>query len=183
MRLEGRRVVLRPLRADELDAALEARDHLRVGVQQGGATAQARLRRRLARSGRLVRGHLDLAVEVDGRLIGEVQARGHPAQTLPPGVFEVGVVLYDPADRGRGFGGEVVALITGWLFEQAGAERVQASTAAGNTGMRRVLERLGFPCEGVMRAFFAEGTDGSRTDYALYAVTARDWRDRGPVRR
>jgi RimJ/RimL family protein N-acetyltransferase len=173
MRLGGQRVVLRPLRPDELDAVLEARDRLRIGTQFGGDLPRARLRRRLARSGRLARGHLDLAVEVGGRLIGEIQARGRPAQTLPPGVFELGIVVYDLADRGRGFGMEAVALLTGWLFEQAGAARVQAGTAVGNAGMRRVLERLGFSCEGVMRGFMPE--DSGRADYALYAVTRDDW--------
>jgi RimJ/RimL family protein N-acetyltransferase len=173
MRLGERRVILRPLRLDELDAVLAARDRLGIGPQFGGAPPRARLRRRLTRSGRLARGHLDLAVEVDGRLIGEIQARGRPAQTLPPGVFELGILLYDPADRGRGFGREAVALLTGWLFEQAGAARVQAGTAVDNAAMRRVLERLGFACEGVMRGFVPEGS--GRTDFALYAVTSGDW--------
>ena len=171
VRLEAERVVLRPLRQDELDAVLEARDRLQVGVRTGGARARARLRRRLGRSGQMVRGHLDLAVEVDGRLIGEVQARGDPAQTLPPGVYELGIVVYDRADRGQGYGAEAVGLLTRWLFEHAGAARVQAGTAVDNTGMRRVLERLGFTCEGVMRAFAPEGPDRSRADYALYALT------------
>jgi RimJ/RimL family protein N-acetyltransferase len=173
MRLEGQRVVLRRLRSEELDAVLAARDRLAIRAQPGGTPPRERLRRRLARSGRLARGHLDLAIEADGRLIGEIQARGHPAQTLPPGVFELGIVIYDPADRGKGYGLEVVALLTGWLFAQAGAARVQAGTAVGNLGMRRVLERLGFACEGVMRAFMPEGA--GRTDYALYAVTKGDW--------
>lgn len=173
MRLEGQQVVLRPLRLDELDTVLAARDHLKIGAQPGRTRARERLERRLARSGQLTRGHLDLAVEVASRLIGEIQARGHPAQTLPPGVFELGIVVYDPADRGKGYGIEAVALLTGWLFEQAGAERVQAGTAVGNLAMRRVLERLGFACEGVMRAFMPEGA--GRTDYALYAMTKSDW--------
>jgi RimJ/RimL family protein N-acetyltransferase len=175
VRLEGERVVLRPMRLDELDAVLEARASLEIGAQPGRTRARERLRRRLARSGRLARGHLDLAIEADGRLIGEIQARGHPAQTLPPGVFELGIVVYDPADRGRGYGVEAVALLTGWLFERAGAARVQAGTAVGNASMRRVLERLGFACEGVMRAFMPEGSGRTRVDYALYAVTKRDW--------
>jgi RimJ/RimL family protein N-acetyltransferase len=174
IRLEGQRVLLRPLRPEELDAVLGARERLQIGAQAGGVPERQRLRRRFARSGRLTRGHLDLAVEVAGRLIGEIQARGHPAQTLPPGVFELGVVLYDQADRGNGYGAEAVALLTGWLFQQLGAARVQAGTAVGNLAMRRVLERLGFTCEGVMRAFVPEG-DG-RTDYALYAVTSDDRR-------
>jgi RimJ/RimL family protein N-acetyltransferase len=174
IRLEGQRVLLRPLRPEELDAVLDARERLQVGAQAGGVPERQRLRRRFARSGRLTRGHLDLAVEVAGRLIGEIQARGDPAQTLPPGVFELGVVLYDQADRGNGYGAEAVALLTGWLFEQLGAARVQAGTAVGNLAMRRVLERLGFTCEGIMRAFMPEGS--GRTDYALYAVTSNDWR-------
>jgi RimJ/RimL family protein N-acetyltransferase len=50
---------------------------------------------------------------------------------------------------------------------------VQASTAAGNTAMRRVLEKLGFVYEGTLRAFMpaAEGRD----DYVMYAVTRPDW--------
>ena len=175
VRLEGERVVLRPLGHDELDAVLAARDRLRMGWRAGGARARERLRRRLGRSGRLLRGHLDLGIEVDGRLIGEIQARTHPAQTLPPGVYELGVVVYDEAERGRGHGGEAVALLTRWLFEQAGAARVQAGTAVANAGMRRVLERLGFACEGVMRAFEPQGPGGARNDFALYAMTTDDW--------
>jgi RimJ/RimL family protein N-acetyltransferase len=175
VRLEGKRAVLRPLRRDELDAVLETRDRLEIGAQGGRARVRDRLRRRLARSGRLFRGHLDLAIEVDGQLIGEIQARGHPAQTLPPGVFEIGVAVYDVADRGRGFGAEAVALLTRWLFDEAAAERVQASTAVGNASMRRMLERLGFTCEGVMRAFMPEGSGRPRADFALYAVTRREW--------
>jgi RimJ/RimL family protein N-acetyltransferase len=172
-RLEGPRVVLRPLRLDELDAVLEGRDRNGALAPPGVAPQRARLRRRLYRSGRLVRGHLDLAVEADGRLIGEIQARGHPAQTLPPGVFELGIILYDPADRGRGYGLEAVALLTGWLFEHMGAARLQAGTATGNLAMRRVLERLGFVCEGTMRAFMPEGA--GRTDFAMYALIKGDW--------
>jgi RimJ/RimL family protein N-acetyltransferase len=157
-----------------LDAVLAVRGGLGMRAQSGGSRARERSRRRLARSGRLVWGRLDLAVEVDRCLIGEIQARGHPAQTLPPGVFELGVVVYDPADRGRGAGLEAVALLTGWLFEQVGAARVQAGTAVDNASMRRVLERLGFACEGVMRAFMPENS--GRTDYALYALTKNDWR-------
>lgn len=171
--LNGERVVLRPLRLDELDMVLEGRGRLEGAGARWRTPEAARMRERVARSGRLANGYLDLAVEVGGRLIGEVQARAHPGQTLPPGVYELGITLYDPADRGRGHGGEAVSLLTGWLFEREGAARVQASTAVGNRAMRAVLERLGFTCEGTMRAFMPEA-DG-RSDYALYAVLQRDW--------
>jgi len=173
MRLDGERVVLRPLQLEELDAALEARERPEPHVRPVRPVPRERIRRRLARSGRLTRGHLDLAIEADGRLIGEIQARRHPAQTLPPGVYEVGIMLYEQLDRGHGYGREAVAVLTGWLFGHAGAARVQASTAVDNHAMRRVLERLEFSCEGVMRAFMP--TPDGRTDFALYAVTNDDW--------
>jgi hypothetical protein len=81
VRLEGKRVVLRPLRQDELNTVLEARDRLQIGARSGGTRARERLRRRLGRSGQMARGHLDLAIEAGGHLIGEIQARSHPAQT------------------------------------------------------------------------------------------------------
>jgi Acetyltransferase (GNAT) domain len=113
MRPEGQRVVLRRLRSEELDAVLEARDRLAIRAQPGGTPPRERLRRRLARSGRLARGHLDLAIEAERSPVGEIQARGHPAQTLPPGVFELGIVIYNPADRRKGYGLEAVAVLTG----------------------------------------------------------------------
>ena len=115
---------------------------------------------------------LDLAIEAEGRLIGDVQAR-HPPNAIPPGVFELGIEIYDAADHGKGYGKEAVRLLTGWLFERADAGRVQAGTALGNVAMRKTLERLGFVFEGVMRGFMP-GKSG-REDYALYGVTRPEW--------
>jgi RimJ/RimL family protein N-acetyltransferase len=173
IRLEGDRVVLRAFRADELDAVVEARS--RDATAATPAISPARLRQRLERSGRLVRGWLDLAIEADGRLIGEVDAR-QPAHAIPPGVFELGILVYDPASRGQGYGREAIALITDHLFAREGAERVQASTSVGNAAMRRVLRALGFVEEGVMRAFMPDPK--GRDDYVLYGVTKGEWTGR-----
>jgi len=119
---------------------------------------------------------LDLAVAVDGRLIGDVQAR-HPQNAMPAGVFELGIEIYDARDHGKGYGREALELLTSWLFERAAAERVQAGTAIRNVAMRRVLERLGFSFEGVMRGFMA-GPSGCE-DYALYGLTRSGWESTG----
>ena len=92
-------------------------------------------------------------------------------------MYEIGIGLFDPADRGKGYGSEAVALLTAYVFSELTAARVQASTAVGNAAMRRVLEKIGFQCEGVMRAFMPAG-DG-REDYALFGVTREDWERRG----
>jgi RimJ/RimL family protein N-acetyltransferase len=134
--------------------------------------ARERMRRRIANSGRLVGGWLDLAIDADGSLVGEIDAR-HPPRAMPPGVFELGIALFDEEVRGRGYGTEAIALLTAHLFAELGAERVQASTAVDNSAMRRVFEKLGFAKEGVMRSYMPAGE--SRDDYVLYAVTRADW--------
>jgi RimJ/RimL family protein N-acetyltransferase len=135
-----------------------------------GPRDRRRLRTRIARSGRFTNGRLDLGIEVDGRLVGQIEARRAPG-FVPPGVFELGLGLFGP-ERGRGYGSEAIALLTEHLFEAEDAARVQAGTLVDNAAMRRVFEKLGFTEEGVMRDFLPSG-DG-RGDCVLYAITRRD---------
>jgi RimJ/RimL family protein N-acetyltransferase len=164
--LHGSRVTLRPFHADEFDLVLRRYAH------EGPDRSQAR-RRRLHLSGTRTAFELLLAIEVGGRLAGEVQARC-PEDAAPPGVFELGIELYDESDRGRGLGSEVVRVLSSHLFEHEGAMRFQASTDVDNVAMRRSLEKCGFTFEGVLRGFMPS-PDGSR-DYAMYGMTATDWR-------
>jgi [ribosomal protein S5]-alanine N-acetyltransferase len=181
--LPGTLIRLRPFRADEVDTAwqgLAQQDeaaHPRRRPEDRRPQPSERFRRRLRHSGRLWRGCLDLGIDRDGRLVGTIQARTSPAQTLPAGVYEIGVILYQLRDRGHGYGAEAVELLTTWLFESGKAERVQAGTDAGNTAMRAVLERLGFQLEGVLRGYGAMG-DGTRSDGAMYAVLKLEWATR-----
>jgi aminoglycoside 6'-N-acetyltransferase len=168
LELRGERVVLRPLRTDEIDAVLAGRRLLDDSAHMTGARARQRLRTRVKNSGRLVAGRLDLAIEVDGRLVGEIDARA-PRSFVPPGVFELGIGLFAPADRGRGHGADAIRTLVEHLFESEQAVRVQAGTRVDNVPMRRVFERLGFVEEGVMRDFLP-AADG-RADCVLYAVT------------
>jgi [ribosomal protein S5]-alanine N-acetyltransferase len=104
-----------------------------------------------------------------------VQAR-QPLNGLPPGVFELGIELFDDADRGQGLGADAVAALARHLFDDRQAHRVQLTTDIENAAMRRVAERLGFSFEGVLRSFMP-GPDGPR-DYALYAITKLDIEER-----
>jgi RimJ/RimL family protein N-acetyltransferase len=165
--LRGERVTLRPFRAEEFRRVWEFR------LEDGALPEnRERLRRRYARSGAFHDGFLDLAIEVDGRLVGEIDAR-RGRNMIPQGVYELGIALFDAADRGQGYGREAVALLTDHLFRELGAGRVQGSTSVENAGMRRVFERCGFTFEGVMRGFMP-APGGERDDYALYAVTRAD---------
>lgn len=172
--VRGARVVLRPLRADEFDVLAAIRAEA-AGVIPDD---QERLRDRVAHSGEFHRGEVLLGIESveDGRLVGEVQIR-HPDHAFPPGVWELGIEVFDPADRGRGLGGEATWLMSGLAFEQLGANRVQATTDMENAAMRGALERLGFGFEGVLRGFWPV-TEGTPRDYAMYAITHDDFQTR-----
>jgi len=173
--LRGERVVLRPLREDEFAVVRAAFDDPAYGGFPPDETTDDRVRARIARSGRDVDGFLDLGIELDGRLVGDVGAR-HPFGATPPGVYELGITIFDSADRGRGIGREAVELLTGHLFAE-GADRVQATTPVGNAAMRGVLRRLAFAEEGVLRAFLPDDT-GGRLDAVMCAVVRDDWRSR-----
>lgn len=176
--IRGPRVVLRPYRADEADDLVEhwLASPWRVGGNKDRATARRSLRRRIARSGVFADGRLELAVDLGGRVVGDIEAR-HPPGSMPPGVYEIGIELYAAETRGHGVGSEAVELLTTHLFDDHAAGRVQATTAVTNGPMRRVLERLGFVEEGVLRAFMPSADQG-REDYVMYAVTEPAWRAR-----
>ena len=161
--LHGSRVMLRAIRTQEFDRLYEARVH--SAAWRGTVDSDA-WRERMAHSGEWFEGRLDLAIESDGRLVGMISARAM-AGFSPPGVCELGIELFDEV-RGKGVGTEAVQLITGWLLEND-YPRVQATTDVRNAPMRRVLEKLRFEEEGVLRAFMPDG-DG-RADYVLYAIT------------
>jgi hypothetical protein len=58
-----------------------------------------RLRERVERSGELRDGSLDLAIEVDRQLIGEIGTYAEPGRTMWPGLFFLSIALFRPEDR------------------------------------------------------------------------------------
>ena len=107
-------------------------------------------RKRVSESGAWAADGLDLAVEVDGRLAGAVQAVGRYYR-LPPDVYELGIEFFAPADRGRGLGRAVLADFIPRVFAHE-AIRLQGRTHVENVEMIRLFERLGFVREGVSAA-------------------------------
>jgi RimJ/RimL family protein N-acetyltransferase len=170
-------VLLRPFRPGEVDELFDIQRSWSAddGVHGGESLTKRELARRLAASGTWVDGPVGLllAIEADGRLVGEIQARGTRSQLLPPGVFELGIELYRSSDRGKGIGRAAVAEITRYLFDEEHAHRVQLSTDFENWRVRGAAEGAGFRFEGVMRGFWPSA-DGRWRDYALYGTTRDD---------
>jgi RimJ/RimL family protein N-acetyltransferase len=169
--IRGSRLLLRPFRPDEIEAEWQdivAADAMAVATPPDEARFKARLRR----SGRLMDGWLDLAIDVGGVVAGRIQTFVPPGRPLPPGTFEVGIGLRQDA-RGRGYGREALRLLTDWLFEHAAAEVVEAPTDPANVAMRAVFRHAGWEAVGTLTEYGRE--------WVMYRTTRRRWRNSPPA--
>jgi RimJ/RimL family protein N-acetyltransferase len=170
--IQGDRLVLRALRPAEIDAEWQA---MVAGaadpVVSSVLTDEAAFRARLARSGQMHDGWLDLAIDLDGTSIGRIQTFVPRGRALPPGTFDVGIALGE-STRGKGYGREALNLLTDWLFEHAAAEVVEAATNEANHAMRAVFRRAGWTEDGTVTE---EGHEWVR-----YRITRREWQAMRP---
>jgi RimJ/RimL family protein N-acetyltransferase len=100
-------------------------------------------------------------------------------------IGEVGVDLHDnrrraeigftlaPAYQHRGYAGEAVRAVLDHLFRVRGLHKVSAEVDARNAPSARLLERLGFTREGLLRAH--TWIKGEWTDDLLYGLLADEW--------
>ena len=166
--IRGPRLLLRALRADEIEAEWQAMVHsdpMAIATPPDEDSFKARLRH----SGFMQNGWLDLAIDSGGESIGRIQTFVPSGRSLPPGVFEIGIGLR-ARSRGSGHGREALMLLTDWLFEQAAAERVEAPTDPANAAMRAVFGHAGWQLADTYREF-------GRT-WVMYAITRTQWEAR-----
>ncbi|HET7244271.1 MAG TPA: GNAT family protein [Streptosporangiaceae bacterium] len=166
--IRGSRLLLRALRPAEIDGQWQAMvnsDPIAIARLPDEASFKARLRR----SGHMEDGWLDLAIDLDGAVIGRIQTFVPEGRRLPPGTFDVGIGL-DEAVRGKGYGREALALLTGWLFEHAAAQVVEAPTDPGNAPMRAVFGHVGWSQAGPV-------TEHER-EWVMYRITRQQWQAR-----
>src|SRR5205085_5347380 len=83
------------------------------------------------------------------RLIGTLQFYG-----VGPGIhgLEIGYVLHDEADRGKGYAPEALRLFSDLLFaEHPECHRLQLIIETWNDASARLAENCGFASEGILR--------------------------------
>jgi RimJ/RimL family protein N-acetyltransferase len=109
----------------------------------------------------------------DGRLLGTAQFyRSAPCIHG----YEMGYIIHDPADRGRGAATEAVRLFSGYLFETIpGFYRLQLIIEVWNVASWKLAERCGFVREGLLRS--AGFGAGDPSDCFIYARTRKDWHE------
>lgn len=166
--IRGPRLLLRALRPAEIDdqwRAMVNSDPIAIVRLPDEASFKARLRR----SGQMEDGWLDLAIDLDGAVIGRIQTFVPEGRRLAPGTFDIGIGL-DEAVRGKGYGREALALFTGWLFEHAAAQVVEAPTDPGNAPMCAVFGHVGWSLAGTV-------TEHGR-EWVMYRITRQEWQAR-----
>jgi RimJ/RimL family protein N-acetyltransferase len=168
------RLVLRALTVDDLD------NHLRLygdpavvrylydepmDREQAAAHLALRLNPSLPEEGHW----MNLAVEEDGRYVGEV---GVCLVSRVHRQCEVGY-CFVPEASGRGLATEAAAAMVALAFAELDAHRVVGRIEARNTASARVLERLGMRREAHLRE--NEFVKGEWNDEVVYAVLEDDW--------
>ena len=77
---------------------------------------------------------------------------------------------------GQGLASEAVTVMLDWAMRTLGLHRVEADIDPRNEGSRKLLAKLGFASEGVLRERYFVGDDVSDTE--LFGLLAEEWRAR-----
>ena len=181
--IKTERLVLRPLRPDDLDAVnafdslpevarylyFDARDRDESRVNLERMIEQ----RAITKPG----DRMSLAVELaaTGDLIGDVILEWSASEHLQG---EIGYVLH-PDHHGRGYATEAGRELLRMGFDLLGLHRIIARCDARNGASARVMERLGMRREGHLVE--NEFIKGEWTDELVYAMLEQEWRSRAPA--
>lgn len=178
--IETERLILRSLRADDLEAlhAYESREDVARWLYWGPRSAdevRERLERKLAFRSIAVEGDvLSLGITRKGSdaLIGDLVlaliSEEHRAG-------EIGFIVH-PDHQGHGYATEAGEAVLRIAFEDAGLHRVIGRTEARNVGSARTLEKLGMRLEAHLVE--NEWVKGEWQSELVYAILDREWRER-----
>jgi len=93
----------------------------------------------------------------------------HPAGKIQ----EIGYVMI-PKERGKGYCTEAVMIMVDYLFLSKDLSCIQAMTDVRNLASQKVLEKVGFQKEGIIRKrFFIRGV---WTDNTVYSILREEWK-------
>jgi len=89
-------------------------------------------------------------------------------------LWEIGFALI-PSERGKGYGSEAVTVFVDYIFLSRDLVRIQARTDVRNIGSQKILEKVGFKREGIVRkSMFIHG---EWRDTQLYSILREEWKE------
>ena len=165
--LRGRKIVLRPLRADDVERV--AKIQAEPGVARWwGLPNEAELRRQADGSDDEAKA---LAIEGGGELVGLIQYH----EENEPDFRHAGIdVFLAERAQGRGLGTDAVRTLARYLIYERGHRRLTIDPAADNAAAIRAYEKVGFRAVGVMREYW-RSPDGMWRDGLLMDLLAREF--------
>lgn len=181
----GRRIVLRPLTANDFVAWREVRQRnaewltkwepQRVPGQPDTTKdrdaflvrCSARERERQLGTG------YGFGIFVDGRFAGEINLNA-----VQRGPFQCAYVGYwiDELHAGKGYTPEAVVALARFVFEELHLHRIQISIIPRNKASRRVVDKLALRDEGIALRYLE--INGEWEDHVRYALTREEWEER-----
>jgi RimJ/RimL family protein N-acetyltransferase len=168
-RLEGRIVVLEPLRDDHVEGLRAAAADERIWSFMVTDDPEAWLRQAVAERDAGVR--VPFAILVDGRAVG---SSSYLSLAPEHRRVEIGHTWMSPSTWRTGANGEAKYLLLRHAFEACGCLRVEFKTDAGNERARAALAALPAQFEGIHRRHMLV-RGGVRRDSAWYSVVDDEW--------
>ena len=148
--LQGKRVLLRAIRRDDLTRQCEFNNSLAIELAGGGdppipqslERLEAEFDADVARGGR---NGASFAIETDGKFIGQCALFNFndTAHTC-----ELGIVIGDSNYHGKGYGREAVALLLDYAFRLRNFRKVYLTVNGDNGRAQRAYSACGFVEEG-----------------------------------
>ena len=185
LRLYGRRVMMRPLAANDFREWSEVRrrnhdwltvwepsrqpHHADPVLDRGAFTSRCLQRDRDRASGTAYQ----FGLFVDQHVAGEVNINN-----VVRGAMQSATIGYwiDQAHAGQGYIAEAVVVVLQFAFEQLGLHRVEICIVPRNERSRRIVEKLKIRDEGVALRYLE--INGVWEDHIRYGITAEEWTDR-----
>ncbi|MCB9289425.1 MAG: GNAT family N-acetyltransferase [Lewinellaceae bacterium] len=178
MQIETPRLILRWLRANDLEDFLEYRSDPTVMRYQSMSPmtreeAVSFIRSQSGNSLDRIGGYQQLGVELknEGKLIGDCALKRTTAQ---PRIAELGYTI-NRRFQGMGYATEAVGALAGLLFSKLDVHKVVALVDVRNPASFRVLEKLNFTREAHLRKSYFDDVDGDWFDEYWYGLLKEEW--------
>jgi aminoglycoside 6'-N-acetyltransferase len=142
--LRGKRVLLRPGRAEDADRLFQIRNEPEVVRWWGNVDIEEEI------SEEFIGADDAFVIEADGEVVGAIQYR----EENEPMYRHAGMDIFITTSRhGQGLGTEAIRVLARYLFEERGHHRLTIDPATGNTAAIRAYERVGFRRVGIRRKY------------------------------
>ena len=169
--LRGRNIVLRPLRADDVERVAEIQAEPGV-ARWWGPPNKVELRRQADGSDE----EKAFAIVRECQLVGLIQYH----EVNEPDFRHAGIdVFLTEGAQGHGLGTNAVRTLARYLIDERGHHRLTIDPATDNAAAIRAYEKVGFCTVGVMREYW-RSPDGTWRDGLLMDLLAREF-DARPV--